>query len=72
MFIKPLSNESLKRMRRRFNRLYGPARAAQCIERLATMTGRYGVGYGLIKTRPRWDEKTAVLITYADTIRHDD
>ncbi len=72
MFIKPLSNEILERMRRHFNRLYGPARAAQCIQRLAALTGRYGVGYGPLKARPLWDEKTAVLITYADTIQCED
>jgi sucrose phosphorylase len=71
MFIKSLSNEILDRMRRRFNRLYGPARAAQCIERLAAMVGRYGVGYNPAEPRPLWDEKTAVLITYADMIRCD-
>ena len=72
MLIKPLSNEILERMRQHFNRLYGPARADQCIERLAAMIGRYGVGYSPIEARSRWDEKTAVLITYADIIRSDD
>ncbi len=72
MLIKSISSERLERMRKRFNRLYGPQRAGQCIERLVTMTGRYGVGYGTAPDAKLWDEKSAVLITYADTIRRED
>jgi sucrose phosphorylase len=71
MLIKTLSTEQLDRMRERFNRLYGPQRAAQCIDRLVAMTGRYGVGYGRLPQTALWDEKTAVLITYADTVQRD-
>jgi sucrose phosphorylase len=70
MLIKALSPERLERMRGRFSRLYGPPRAPQCVERLVALTGRYGVGYGVIGSA-LWDEKTAVLITYADTVRRD-
>ena len=68
MLIKSISSELLERMRGRFNRLYGPPRAQQCIERLVTMTGRYGVGYGTAPDQRLWDEKSTVLITYADTV----
>jgi sucrose phosphorylase len=72
MLIKTLSTEQLERMRGRLNRLYGPQRAAQCIERLVAMTGRYGIGYGTASPQTAlWDEKTAVLITYADTVQRD-
>ncbi len=71
MLIKSLSTDQLGRISRRFNRLYGPRRAEQCIERLVTLTGRYGIGYGFAETATLWDEKTAVLITYADTVSCD-
>ncbi|MGE4488872.1 MAG: alpha-amylase family glycosyl hydrolase, partial [Kiritimatiellales bacterium] len=71
MLIKTLSTELLERMRGRFNRLYGPQQADRCVERLVTMTGRYGVGYGAAPQTGLWDEKTAVLITYADTVKRD-
>ena len=71
MLIKSISNESLQLMRERFGRLYGPASATQCIERLVTMTGRYGIGYDSPHEAPLWTEKTAVLITYADTLVRD-
>lgn len=72
MLIKTLSTEQLDRMRGRLNRLYGPQRAKQCIERLVAMTGRYGVGYDTAPQPVLWNEKTAVLITYADTVQRDD
>ncbi|QHI69296.1 sugar phosphorylase [Tichowtungia aerotolerans] len=68
MLIKSLSKEPLERMRGHFNRLYGRRQADRCIERLVTMIGRYGVGYGVAPTEKTWDETTAVLITYADTV----
>jgi sucrose phosphorylase len=69
--IKNLSSHILDQMRERFNRLYGIRRADQCIERLAAMIGRYGVGYNHLSTATRWDEKRTVLITYADTVLRD-
>jgi sucrose phosphorylase len=71
MLIKALSPELLEQMRGRFNRLYGPLSAEQCIKRMAAMTGRYGIGYGTTKAAPHWDEQTTVLITYADTLQRD-
>jgi len=71
MLIKTISSDRLSAMRNHFNRLYGPQRAGQCIERLVAMTGRYGIGYGDESADTLWDEKTAVLITYADTLRRD-
>ncbi len=69
--IKNMSSETLADMKRRFNRLYGPRRADLCLERLAALIGRYGIGYGAPSTRPRWDEKRVVLITYADTVQRE-
>jgi len=69
--IKNLSSHLLDRMRGRFNRLYGIRRADQCVERLAAMIGRYGIGYDRLSTDSRWDEKRTVLITYADTVQRD-
>jgi glycosidase len=69
MLIKSICSLQLDRLRERFNRLYGPKRARQCIERIVTLTGRYGIGYNREPGRTLWDEKTAVLITYADTLR---
>lgn len=69
MLIKSLSKEPLEHMRSRFNRLYGMRRADRCIERLVTMIGRYGVGFGNVSDKSVWDERTTVLITYADTVR---
>jgi sucrose phosphorylase len=71
MLTKNLSPERIEQIRVRFNRLYGPQRADQCIKRLIAMTGRYGVGYGIAKPAVLWTEKNAVLITYADTVRRD-
>lgn len=71
MLIKSLCKQPLERMRERFNRLYGKRRADRCIERLVTMIGRYGVGYGVAPNETTWDETTAILITYADTVRKD-
>ena len=69
--IKNMSSHILESMRGRLNRLYGKRTADRCIERLAAMVGRYGIGYNHLSTEPRWDEKTAVLITYADTVQSD-
>jgi sucrose phosphorylase len=71
MLIKSLSTEPLEQMRARLNRLYGMRVADRCIKRLVTMVGRYGVGYGTAPADNTWDEKTTVLITYADTVQRD-
>lgn len=69
--IKNLSSEILGRMRSRFNRLYGKKGADRCVERLAAMIGRYGIGYNHVESAPRWDEKRTVLITYGDMVQRD-
>jgi sucrose phosphorylase len=66
--IKNLSSEQLKKIERRFNRLYGPARSSLCLERLAMLIGRYGIGYNSIEKGILWDESRILLITYADTL----
>jgi glycosidase len=67
--IKNMSSDILERMHERFNRLYGRRRADQCIDRLAAMIGRYGVGYNHLEPAARWDEKRVALITYADMVQ---
>lgn len=52
----------------RFERLYGPERAASCVDRLRMMIGRYGVGPSSDAERP-WQTEDAVLIAYPDAIR---
>ena len=69
--IKNLSSRLLAEMRGRFNRLYGARRANQCVERLAAMIGRYGIGYNHLSTEARWDEKRTVLITYGDMVQRE-
>ena len=69
--IKNMSADILDRMHERFNRLYGLHRADHCLERLAAMIGRYGVGYDHHPAAAKWDEKRIALITYADTILRD-
>ena len=69
--IKNMSSDILERMRGRFNRLYGKRRAAQCLERLAAMVGRYGIGYNQLSSDPRWTEKSTVLITYGDMVQRE-
>jgi sucrose phosphorylase len=69
--IKNMSSDILEQMRKRFNRLYGKHRADQCLERLAALVGRYGIGYNRLSTRPRWDEKRTVLITYGDMVQRE-
>lgn len=71
MLIKSICTTQLDRINARFNRLYGPKRARHCMERLVTMTGRYGIGYNGRPKKPLWDEQTSVLITYADTVRRE-
>ncbi|MBP7829130.1 MAG: sugar phosphorylase [Kiritimatiellae bacterium] len=58
----------MERLRGRFERLYGN-RADRCLSRLAMMIGRYGLGEEPVPPGPRWTEKDAWLITYADAIR---
>ena len=65
----PLPSRIAERLRGRFERLYGD-QAERCLDRLAMMVGRYGVG----ATPPpapasRWDQHDALLITYGDIIQ---
>ena len=58
----------MRRLRQRFERLYGEA-GERCLERMAMLVNRYGVGLdGEIPTE-RWSEKDAVLVTYGDALR---
>lgn len=70
--IKNIDIHALERMRRRFNRLYGPHQEQICLNRLVSMVGRYGVGLEGFSSQVGWDEKTAVLITYGNSVRNGD
>lgn len=71
--IKYISQQKLKGIRRRLRRLYGGEQAERLIERFYHMLGRYGVGAQPASraTVGLWDQKDAILITYADNIRSD-
>jgi glycosidase len=70
--IKNLDIQALERMRSRFNRLYGPGEVAHLLERMVALIGRYGVGLEGFSGADRWDETTAVLITYGNMVQNGD
>ncbi|RMF85657.1 MAG: sugar phosphorylase, partial [Nitrospinota bacterium] len=65
---KWLPGEVMHRFKTRFTRLYGET-APRCLERLAMLVGRYGVGIDPQPTPYRWDQRDAVLITYGDMVQ---
>ena len=67
--IKFLSPSIMTRLQGRFERLYGPAVAPRCLERLSMLAGRYGLGYEIRRQHPEWTQRDAFLITYGDMIR---
>jgi sucrose phosphorylase len=69
--IRTISREQLRKIRKRFERLYG-SEAEKLLERFVMVLGRYGVGGNVVADVDRWDERDSVLITYADTIRDGD
>lgn len=68
MSLNYLPRDLMARLHQRFYRLYGET-AARCLRRLEMMFGRYGVGLGTEREWPPLDERSVLLITYADTIR---
>ncbi len=62
------ASEVMRRLAGRFERLYGAA-AERCMARLAMLAGRYGVEAQSAPPPVRWDQSTAVLITYGDMLR---
>ena len=66
--MKAYFSATMNRLRARFSRLYGEA-GDRCLERLAMLVGRYGVGDEVPQPDIRWSEKDAVLITYPDVLR---
>ncbi|QBG46916.1 alpha-amylase [Verrucomicrobia bacterium S94] len=70
--IKNLDIQALERMRTRFNRLYGPQKVEQLLERMVQLIGRYGIGLEGFSEADLWDETSAVLITYGDMIQNGD
>jgi len=69
--IKNLDIHVLERMRSRFNRLYGPSEEAHLMERMVSLVGRYGIGLEGYSKADLWNERSAVLITYGDTVYND-
>lgn len=67
--IKTVSKDQLRKVRKRFERLYG-SEAGKLLERFYMVIGRYGVGLNVPDFVNRWDERDSVMITYADSIRH--
>ena len=57
----------LERLHGRFARLYG-AEADLLTERAAMLVGRYGLAAPASAPGPRWTERDALLITYADAL----
>ncbi len=68
--IKNLDIHALERMRSRFNRLYGPNEVEHLMERMVSLVGRYGIGLEGYSKNELWNEHTAVLITYGDTVHN--
>lgn len=71
MLLKDFSSPAIRRLRQRFQHLYGP-QAEQCVERLSMLIGRYGLGLQPIESMERWSERDTVLITYGDIVRKPD
>lgn len=69
--IKTVSREQLRKIRKRFERLYG-SEAEKLMERFVMVIGRYGVGVDKGAEFNRWDERDSILITYGDSIRDGD
>lgn len=63
-----LSRTQKQHLQKRLARLYGE-RAPQLIGRFEYLMGRYGVGIEPPVQSERWDHRTSVVITYADSIR---
>ncbi|VGO12730.1 Sucrose phosphorylase [Pontiella desulfatans] len=69
--IKNLDIHAIERMRKRFNRLYGPGEVEHLLERMVALIGRYGVGLEGYSEAPLWDETSSVLITYGDMVQQE-
>jgi len=66
--MKYFASPIMHRLYQRFTRLYGDA-GRMCVERLAMMVNRYGVGAKVHPPAGLWSELDSVLIAYGDTIR---
>lgn len=58
----------MDRLRARLQRLY-PNDVERCLERMAMLIGRYGVGTTDRSGQGKWDQQDAILISYGDMIR---
>jgi len=63
------ASPAMRSLRARFVRLYGEAGAGACLERLAMLVGRYGVGAARQVRAEKWSQRDALLIAYGDMIR---
>jgi len=68
MSVKFFASPIVRRLRERFRRLYGEG-GDRCLDRLAMMVGRYGVGTDPEPPALVWDQRDSILITYGDMIR---
>jgi len=50
-----------------FNIIY-PDKVEECVNRLHTMIGRYGLGLADVKPEYEWTQEDAILITYGDMV----
>ena len=67
----PLEQLALARFRPGFTLLYGQ-RADSCLQRLALLAGRYGLGPRDERAVHGWTQRDAVLITYGDMVQTPD
>jgi glycosidase len=67
----PLEQLALARFRAGFTLLYGQ-RADACLQRLALLAGRYGLGLLDDRAVHGWSQRDAVLITYGDMVQAPD
>lgn len=64
-----LTCQTFQKANTRLSKLYGPHNP-RLLERFRFLLGRYGVGAYELPPMKTWDEKDAILITYADMVQH--
>lgn len=62
-----LSRSNRQSLQQRLHRLYGDE-APLLVRRFEAVLGRYGVGLSAQPSVERWDHRSSILITYADTV----
>lgn len=69
--MKSVSQAQMKKISRRFKKLYGEEHVDTLERRFFQLIGRYGVGLDVQPINKRWDRHDVVLITYADMVQRD-